>query len=154
MSRFIKKQGFTLIELMVVIEIIGVLASLASPRFTEASSKAKIAEAPRVLASYESGYLAALAETADATTLTSGDLIFEVPTDSRWFTYSVKSAGADECEGKANGAIGKFAASGTLTTKYISSGASSGSFKHVSSDAAQANKMVPNFCKPGNCSGS
>jgi prepilin-type N-terminal cleavage/methylation domain-containing protein len=152
MSRFFKKQGFTLIELMVVIVIIGVLASLAIPRFTEASSKAKIAEAPRVLASFESGYLAALSETAEPEKMVSGDLIFEAPTDSRWFKYEMPAAsGIDNCSAIARGDIGKFASGGILYTKYIKSGSGAGSFEHKASNHTAANKMVPNFCGNGKC---
>jgi prepilin-type N-terminal cleavage/methylation domain-containing protein len=145
MSRFIKKQGFTLIELMVVIVIIGVLASLAIPRFTEASSKAKIAEAPRVLASYESAYLAAIAETATPTAISSGDLIFETPKDSKWFGYAINGTGANTCVASASGKIGNF--SGSLTTTYGSDDV----FKHTSTQPTVANKMVPNFCGSGKC---
>ena len=49
MGATVSRKGFTLIELMIVVVIIGILATLAIPRFMEASKKAKIAECKNVI---------------------------------------------------------------------------------------------------------
>lgn len=43
------KKGFTLIELMIVVVIIGILAALAIPRFMQATTKSKQSEAKQIL---------------------------------------------------------------------------------------------------------
>jgi type IV pilus assembly protein PilA len=43
------RRGFTLIELMIVVVIIGILAALAIPKFMKVTGKAKVAEAKTIL---------------------------------------------------------------------------------------------------------
>ena len=49
MNKFKRNGGFTLIELMIVVVIIGILATLAIPRFMAVSTKNKQSEAKLIL---------------------------------------------------------------------------------------------------------
>lgn len=80
MIKMIKREGFTLLELMIVIIIIGVLASLAVPTYIRARQRAYKAEALIVLGSVrQSEYRYHLAE--DKYTATLSQLDFDPAAD-------------------------------------------------------------------------
>jgi type IV pilus assembly protein PilA len=134
------RKGFTLIELMVVIVIIGILAALAIPKFTDASAKAKMSEAPPVLAAFENAQFARIAETGDVGG--EGDIVFKRDTTSTWWNYTFGSTnGVFDATAKNN--IGDFPSAGTLTTTVTNAGG--GTVTHTSSHKTEANKYLPNF---------
>ena len=99
-----KTKGFTLVELMVVIVIIGILAAVAIPKFLDASQKAKASEFPTQLTAIYTGQLAYQAERGQYVTtfqLLKDSAGVDVPSSSRWFAYSLPAATTTSFQGKA-----------------------------------------------------
>jgi len=85
---FYKKKGFTLLELMIVVIIIGILATLAMPRFITAANRAREAEGRAILGSIRSAQLRYYLEW-DAYTNTIGNLDIDLTANpSDYYTYS------------------------------------------------------------------
>lgn len=89
-----KKNGFTLVELMVVVVIIGILASLAIPRFMGVTDKAKLSEFKPILKQAVTLYNAYYQEHETYKT-PSGNIIegnqdigFDLPDGESRFEYS------------------------------------------------------------------
>lgn len=77
----IKQDGFTLIELMAVVAIIGVLAALALPMYGNYTGKAQVAEGLSLLKGFKSPMVAAL----------SAGSISKCDVRESWFTGEVRS---------------------------------------------------------------
>ena len=105
MKNFIKnRKGFTLVELVVVIAIIGILAGMAIPRFLDATASArgaKVVADMRTIQSAEVIYYAKYAKyPTDSSSNTGGDTNFTALVQGGWpvppsgtFTISQTLAG-------------------------------------------------------------
>ena len=100
LSRVHNRKGFTLIELMIVVVIIGILAALAIPRFMQTSGKAKKSEAKTVLKQLyqlERAYFQehdAYVAAANTAALVATSLGFDDPGADARYDYSVVVLGA------------------------------------------------------------
>ena len=69
--RTLRQAGFTLIELVVVIVILGILAAVAVPQFTDLSSQAKTAVGNAACGALQSSAVLLFASTRSANTATA-----------------------------------------------------------------------------------
>lgn len=83
-------RGFTLIELMIVVAIIGILASIAIPNFTRFQAKSKQSEAKMGLKAIFTGAKSLFAE-KDTYGSTFSDIHFD-PETNRRYTYAYGSS--------------------------------------------------------------
>jgi type IV pilus assembly protein PilA len=96
------KRGFTLIEVLIVIIILGILATLAIPQFTKMVKRAYLAEAWTGLGALKTAQEVYYME--DGTTFANviDDLDFEHPDNTR-FCYDISAGNANGFKLTANG---------------------------------------------------
>lgn len=134
------KKGFTLVELMVVIVIVGILAAVAIPKFMDASHKAKASEFPTQLTAIYTGEQAYSAEQGsfapDLSTL-SATAGVNVDASSKWFNYTLASPTTSTFTGTAT-VKANFGVATTSDLATITEG-------NVKSASANLTKYVPSW---------
>jgi len=99
MQKFKNTKGFTLIELMIVVAIIGILAAIAIPNFMNYQCKAKQSEAKSSLGNIKTMQEAYWAE-YDTYTANLSRVGFEIKDGAR-YVYSIEAADADDFTAQA-----------------------------------------------------
>ncbi len=113
------RRGFTLLELLMVVIIVGILAAIALPRYFKTAEKSRSAEAIAILGQIRTSEVRYLAENpASYGTLTQIDFDPSTSTGTPRFIYTVTPTGATDFVAVATRNGLDFTAGGGCTGGY------------------------------------
>ena len=149
--RVLEKRGFTLIELMVVIVIIGILAAIAIPKLFSMTAKAKASEVGPAAGTWSKLYMAWAME-APATEVTTGadwtKIAYSAPNNNN-FNYTGGNGTWEAVPGKDLGEC-KPAASAKWAGTFLASAGSPSEVPQMSiTGGANCEALTPSFCSIG-----
>ena len=86
-SKNLLEKGFTLVELMIVIVIVGILSAVALPNFLNQTTKAKVTEAKSLSKAYLNNYHVSTLDSTTATAMTAVSAGGACPDATTNFTF-------------------------------------------------------------------